>query len=225
MNDIIFQLHTPEEFRFLSNVGHWIAGYLFLAVAVIAFLQARNLFSLRSYPFLWSLLIVIAGFMFIPYTLAHHGINELPFVWQVIQVDPQQRQHFSMFTLLFIAGIVELFLSIKRLRGVGWYSIWPAVLLSIGYMFLNHPQHGTLEAQAYSKPYHTTLGILLVFTGVAKVTQIYWSKKYTILTYLWIFFMGLSSILLILYNEPIGSYESEPIQQNDSGSMPSMNKH
>ena len=88
MNDLIFQLHTPEEFRVLSSTAHWMIGYIFLAVTIIVLLQTRGI--LKTKPFLWPLLVTLAGLTFIPFTLGHHGINELPLVWKVIETDPQQ---------------------------------------------------------------------------------------------------------------------------------------
>lgn len=213
MNDVIFQLHTPEEFRYLSSLGHWIAGYIFLGVAVIALLQALGF--LKKHIYLWPLLVSIAGIIFIPYSMMHHGLNELPLVWKVIELDPQQRQHFIMFNLLFIAGVIELLLSLKKIKGKFWQFIWPGVLLIIGYLFLTHPQHGTAEAQAYAVPFHTTLGVVLVITGVLKAAEVIWSHKYKWITYGWIIVLFIASLMLISYNEPEGAYQtnlSQPAQ-------------
>ncbi len=205
MNDLIFQLHTPEEFRYISSVGHWIAGYIFLGVTAIAFLQARGL--LKNKPYLWPLLVSVGGLIFIPYTVFHHGLNELPLVWKVIELDPQQRQHFIIFTLLFVAGVIELLLSLKKLTGEFWYFVWPGVILVIGYLFLTHPQHGTAEALSYTEPFHTALGIVLVTTGILKALDVVFSSKYTVATYGWILFLFITSIMLITYNEPEGAYQ------------------
>jgi len=213
MSDLIFQLHTPEEFRYLSSLGHWIAGYIFLGVVIIALLQAFGFF--KKQPYLWPALVAIAGIIFIPYNMMHHGLNELPLVWKVIELDPQQRQHFIMFNLLFIAGVIELLLSLKKIKGKFWYFVWPAVMFIIGYLFLTHPQHGTAEARAYAVPFHTTLGTVLVITGVLKAADVMWSAKYKLLTYGWIFFLFTASIMLIIYNEPEGAYQidsSQPTQ-------------
>ena len=91
MSDVIFQLHTPGEFRYFSSLGHWIAGYIFLDISVIAFLQAIGF--LKSKQYLWPLIVVISGIIFIPYSILHHGFEKLDLVLKVIQLDPQQRQH------------------------------------------------------------------------------------------------------------------------------------
>ena len=150
MSDLIFQLHSPEEFRYLSSLGHWIAGYIFLGVAIVAFLQALGFLKSRQY--LWPLLVVVAGAIFIPYSILHHGFERSYLVFKVIQLDPQQRQHLIMFNLLFVAGIIELLLSLNKIKGQFWNFVWPGVMLVIGYMFLTHPQHGTSDAIAYSVP-------------------------------------------------------------------------
>lgn len=213
MNDLIFQLHSPDEFRYLSSLGHWIAGYIFLGVSIIAFIQAlgflknEQVLGFANKRYLWPLLIVIGGAISIPYYLFHHGLDELPKVLQVIQLDPQQRQHFMMFILILVAGIVELLLSLGKIKSRIWYLVWLGVLLVIGFMFLTHPQHGTLEAIAYSKPFHTALGVVLLLAGLLKAAEILWSKKHKIFTFGWIIFLSIASVMLITYNEPEGSYQ------------------
>lgn len=205
MNELIFQLHSPEEFRYFSSLGHWVAGYIFLGVAIVALLQALGF--LKSQKYMWPVLVTIAGLVFIPYNMMHHGLNELPLVWKVILLDPQQRQHFIMFNLLFVAGIVELLLSLGKIKGKFWNFAWPGVILVIGYMFLTHPQHGTAEAIAYSKPFHTILGSVLLLTGILKAAEVFWGAKYKLVTFGWIIFLFITSVILITYNEPEGSYQ------------------
>lgn len=210
MNNLIFQLHTPEEFRMLSSTAHWMAGYIFIGVVIVAFLQSLGFFKTKTY--LWPLLVAFAGLIFIPFTLMHHGVSELPLVWKVLQLDPQQRQHFIMFNLLSFAGIIELFLSLKKIKGNLWHFIWPGVLLVIGYMFLTHPQHGTTQSLTYTMPFHTTLGTILIITGVLKAFELRWAKKYKWIAYGWIIFLFVASIMLISYNEPEGSYRMDSSQ-------------
>lgn len=213
MNDIIFQLHSPEEFRNLSNLGHWTIGYILLGVAAIALLQTLGF--LKTKPYLWPLLVAIAGIILIPYNLLHHGLNEFPLVMKVIEVDPQQRQHFIMFVLLFSAGVIELLLSLKKIKGKFWQFVWPGVLLIIGYMFLTHPQHGTADAQAYTEPFHTALGIVLLITGVLKGAKVIWVKRFKWLTYGWILFLLITAIMLIVYREPVGAYQMNSEMPSD----------
>lgn len=207
MNDLIFQLHTPEEFRYLSSLGHWIAGYIFLGVVIIVFLQALGFF--KNKPYLWPALVIIAGIIFIPYNLLHHGWNKIPLVWKVVELDPQQRQHFIMFNLIFIGGVVELLISLKRVKEKFWQLVWPGILIVIGYMFLTHPQHGTEEARAYSLMFHTILGSVILFAGLLKATAVMWSQKYKWLAHGWIVFLLITAVMLITYNEPEGAYQIE----------------
>lgn len=218
MNDLIFQLHTQEEFRYLSSLGHWIAGYIFLAVVIVALLQALGFFKNKTY--LWPVLVIIAGVILIPYNMFHHGWNELPLVWKVIELDPQQRQHFIMFNLIFIGGIAELLVSLKKVTGRVWQFIWPGALVIIGYMFLTHPQHGTEEARAYSLMFHITLGIMIILAGLFRAATVLWSQKYKWIVYGWILFLLLTSVMLIAYNEPEGAYGMDSgTQQQHQGSM------
>lgn len=222
MSNLIFQLHTPEEFRMLSSTAHWMAGYMFIGVVIVAFFQSLGFFKTKTY--LWPLLVTLAGLIFIPFTLMHHGLNELPLVWKVLKLDPQQRQHFIMFNLLFVAGITELLLSLKKIKGNFWPFIWPGVLFIIGYMFLTHPQHGTTQSLVYTVPFHTTLGTILIITGVLKALELRWAKKYKWITYGWIIFLFAASIMLISYNEPEGAYKmnSETQEQHQN---PTQMKH
>jgi hypothetical protein len=138
----------------------------------------------------------------------------------VITLDPQQKQHFIMFNLIFIAGVVELLVSLKKVKGKLWQSVWPGMLVIIGHMFLTHPQHGTAQAQAYTIPFHTTLGTVLTITGILKAAEVIWSAKYKIIAYGWIFFLFISSIMLIFYNEPEGAYQmNSGTQRGHQGTM------
>lgn len=214
MHDFIFQLHTPEEFRYLSSVGHWIAGYIFLAVVIVAFLQ--KLGFLKNKPYIWPILVTIAGNILIPYNILHHKLNELPLVLKVIELDSQQRQHFIMFNLIFIGGVTELLISMKKAKAKLWHFVWPAAILIIGLLFLTHPQHGNAEALAYTIPFHKSLGIILIIAAVGKSADVIWSKKYKWIAYLWIFFLFISSIMLISYNEPIGAYQMDHEKQQQN---------
>lgn len=205
MNDLIFQLHSPEEFRYLSSLGHWIVGYIFVVISVIASSQAFGF--LRSQKYLWPAVVVIAGFILLPYNFLHHGLEKVGLVWQVIQIDPQQRQHTTIFVMLFIGGIIELLLSISKLQGKLWHFVWPAALVISGIMLVFHPQHGTAEAIAFSAPYHQTLGTIVAFAGIFKGGEVRIEKKRRWFSFAWIVFLLAASILLITYNEPEGAYK------------------
>jgi len=202
-NNLIFQLHSPEEFRYLSSLGHWIAGYIFLGVAAVVFIQRLGILKKQTY--LWPAIVVISGLIFIPYNLLHHGIDKLSLVWQVITLDPQQRQHMIMFVLLFLAGVIEFLISLQKLKTYIWKFAWPSVLTIVGLMFFFHPQHGTVEAMRYSFLYHKTLGSVLVLTGILKGIEVSSKRKWISLA--WIIFLFITSILLIIYNEPEGAYQ------------------
>ena len=217
MNDLIFQLHTPEELRYFSSLGHWIAGYIFLGVSVVAFFQTIGF--LKSKQYLWPLIVVIAGTIFIPYSIFHHGFEKLDLVFKVIQLDLQQRQHIIMFHILFAGGIMELLLSLKKIQGKLWQFVWPAIIFIVGLMFLFHPQHGNQEALVYTKPFHTALGIVLLVTGILKAAEAIWSQKYKLITYGWILFLFTASVMLITYNEPEGTYQMSSGKQQHQGKM------
>lgn len=205
MNDLIFQLHTPEELRYLSSLGHWLAGGIFLIVSVVAFLQVKGL--IKSKWFIWQALVVVGGLFFIPFTLLHHRSEEFSLVWRVMMLDPQQRQHLIMFSLITLGGAIELMIAVKKPQTRGWSVIFPTVLFLIGLLFLFHPQHGTSEALEYSVPYHIALGTALLLTGVTKAILALWSPKFKPLGNLWILFLLIASVMLLSYREPAGTYE------------------
>lgn len=211
MNEIIFQLHTPEELRYLSNIFHWILGYAFFAVTVITILQLLG--YLKSKFFLWPLLIIIVSGSTVLYLMLHHGLSALLLVWKVILSDSQQQQHFTMLILLFLGGISEFLLSLKKLKKPHWYIAWPISLIIIGFMFLFHPQHGTAEAIAYTLPFHTSLGLFLIATGLFKTVYVLLANKFKLLSQLSVIGLLIVSIMLISYSEPEGAYQMSPQNQ------------
>ena len=145
--------------------------------------------------------------------MLHHGIEKLGLVWKVIELDPQQRQHFIMFNLLFIAGVIELLLSLKKIQNKLWQFIWPGVIIVVGFMFLFHPQHGTAQAMAYSVPYHHILGTILLLTGGFRTLNAIF-KRNKFFSYAWLVFLLITSIMLIIYNEPEGVYQIDSMGHN-----------
>jgi hypothetical protein len=202
---LIFRLHSPEEFRGLSSLGHWIAGYILGAVAIVALIQAFGILKSKSY--LWPAIIIIAGIIFIPYNFLHHGLAQFGLVVKVAWLDLQQRQHTIMFFLLFIAGLSEFLYATSKLKNEIWRFVWPSVLTIAGIMFIFHPQHGTLEALAFSKLFHRILGMVLVLAGVLRGAEIVSIPKRKWLSFAWIIFLFIAAVLLIVYIEPIGAYQ------------------
>lgn len=205
---LITRLHTPEELRMLSNYAHWIEGAIFLTVAVILLLKASGRIQLRKADLLWPGLIFGAGFFLLIYIFIHHSPDQYGLVWQVILIDPQQRQHVIMAVLLTLTASLQLLFTLKKISWSWVVYAWPATLLIIGLLFLLHPQHGTPEAIAYMKPYHTFLGTVILFGGIT--TAITFKRNAAkIFTYGSIFLLFLSSALLLLYREPKGAYMVE----------------
>jgi len=203
---LALRLHTPEELRQLSNYAHWIEGAIFLTVALILFLQVTGRMKARKADLLWPSLILGAGLFLLVYIFIHHAPDEFGLVWQVILTDPQQRQHVIMAMLLTIAAILQLFYVLKKLSFSWIPYAWPLVLISIGILFILHPQHGTREAIAYMKPYHTVLGAVVLLTGTTVAFAV---KKHTskVLRLAAIGLLTLSALLLLFYREPVGAYQ------------------
>lgn len=205
---LIFSLHTPEQLRMLSNWAHWIEGAIFLTAALILLLKVTGRIQSKKADLLWPGLILGAGVFLILYIFFHHPLNQLPLVWQVILVDPQQRQHMIMAILLVLVSLLQLLYLQKKIRSPLIPFAWPAVLVVIGIFFVFHPQHGTPEAIAYMKPYHTALGIVIILTGTAFMLSILKDKN-KLLHFFSIGLLALAAFLLLFYREPAGSYQMD----------------
>lgn len=206
---LIFQLHTPEELVFFSNIAHWIEGGIFLVIAAIALLQTRGYFLKGWTVYLWPFIVFLSG-LFLPIFVFIHHSDEFDLAIRASLADPQQVQHLSMAILLMIGGIGEIFSIRSGGKNILLKLIFPTVILIIGGMFLLHPQHGTAEALHTAKIVHNALGTVLVLTGILRFFASFFAEKRKWLLYPWIFFLIISAILLITYHEPPGSYSLEP---------------
>ena len=83
--------------------------------------------------------------------------------------------------------------------------VLPGVLVTLGGMFLTHPQHGTEEAIRESVRYHSILGVMLALTGLFRGLKIIFS----IPGYLWAGSLLIVAVFLMKYREPEGAYEKE----------------
>jgi hypothetical protein len=74
--------------------------------------------------------------------------------------------------MLSLAGLVELLRAKGLLSRRLWGLVLPGVLMTLGGMFLMHPQHGTEEAIRESARYHSILGAMLALTGLLRGLKI-----------------------------------------------------
>ncbi len=215
----LLELHTVAELKSISNINHWIIGYIFFLTGMVALIQLFGI--LKNKPYIWPLLVTLAGIILIPYNLLHHGFNELPLVWKMVRFDPQQQQHFIMFNLVFIGGVFEYLLSLKKLTNKYFRLFWPTALITIGCMFITHPQHGTAEALAYTALFHFWLGVMIITTGILRLLQVLVFQKSKQAHIAWLLFLMISAVMLISYSEPEGAYE----KNNQETYMPFLMKH
>ncbi len=200
--------HTPEEFQFLSNLGHWIEGGILGAVAIIALLEALGYLKFAWGKYLWPGLVLFAGiFLLIFLAPLHHGLNyaAIKLNWDYLIYDPQQRQHLIMAVLLTLGGLAEV--SYRRQPDGHSYLqlVWPIILAAIGLMFILHPQHGTSEAIAKAHQFHQYLGFVLIVAGVLRRSELK-RPETKWLAFGWIIFLAIASVMLISYREPEGAY-------------------
>ena len=162
-------LHTPEEMRVLSNIGHWIEGGILAIVGFLALLEASGYFHGDGWAYAWPAFLLLAGLVLPAYMLLHHGLDRVKVSWRFVMEDPQQRQHFLMAVLLLVAGLAEMS---QRLRGGGtllFGLVWPIALGVIGGLFLVHTQHGTHEAVSWAMRVHRYLGVVLIAAGFTRL--------------------------------------------------------
>lgn len=202
-------LHTPEEMRTLSNVGHWIEGGIIAIVGFLALLEATQYLPSDSSTFAWPAFVLLAGLALPAYMLLHHGLDRVRASWRFVMGDSQQRQHFFMAVLLLVAGLAEMS---QRMRGGGAVSfdlVWPMALGAIGGLFLVHTQHGSHEAVSWAMRVHRYLGLVLIAAGLARLGQLVWLSMAPWLAFVWPVLLLLAAILLVSYREPAGAYEEE----------------
>ena len=197
-------LHTPEEMRNLSNLGHLIEGALLLLVAFFAILEA---FGFKKIKFIWPSLLLIVGTFLISFLLFQHGLDKVKLIGTLLWKDAQQREHLIM-SILFIAAGLSQILSVNYKISYLSY-VWPLSLLIIGTMLLIHEQHGSAQAVQRAETIHTYVGILLILDAIFVILSIKFSIRYTWLPYVWPALLLVISILLMIYREPEGAYQTD----------------
>lgn len=196
-------LHTVEEMRQLSNLGHWIEGALFGLIGIIALLQALG--TIKNSMVLWQSIVLAAGIFLISYLLLHHGIAKVPLVWSLVLKDPQQRQHLLIALLMSLAGLAQILSKIKMIQALHYG--WPLALLAIGVLFLVHEQHGSSEAIEWAQRIHRYLGILLILVSLAFTLNTFFANRYRWFSIGWPVLLILCAVFLMLYREPPGAFE------------------
>ena len=155
-------LHTPAEMRTLSNVGHWIEGGILAVVALLASVEAATPFQGGVVAFAWPVFIFVAGLALPVFMLLHHGWANLATSWRFVMRDPQQRQHFTMAALLFLAGSAEVWQRLSGGSAIPFGLAWPGALAIVGSLFLIHTQYGTHDAVSWAVQVHRYLGLVLI---------------------------------------------------------------
>jgi hypothetical protein len=201
--------HTPEEMRQLSDLAHRIEGALLGTVAAIALAQAGRRWSSVRAQLLWPVLLLTAGVILLGYLLIpHHGLDRAGDQWRFVLGDAQQRQHVILALLVAIGGGSELFYRAGRLRSRLWQLGMPAAAVTIGLLFALHAQHGTTEAVARAILIHRTLGTLLITTGMLRAFEVLTARHRRWLSTAWPLTLLAASVLLVVYREPEGAYET-----------------
>jgi hypothetical protein len=189
-------VHTPEDMRRLSNLGHWIEGAFMAATGILALGDAA-----RGDGRTWPAAAAGGGTLLAAGLLAasgHHGGPR-----RFLQTDRQQRQHVLIGVALTGGALAELAAGDQKPAPLR--AVWPSVLAGVGASFLTHQQHGTAEALERSLRFHRTLGATLVAAGLARALEL--ATAWRPLRFAWPSLMLGAAAQLLTYREPEGAYE------------------
>ena len=202
-------LHTAEQLRRLSNVGHWIEGGILGAVGIVALMQSAGYLSTAQWPYLWPGFVLLAGLTLLMFMLLHHGVDQVGAAWRLMTSDPQQRQHLLMAGLLCAAGAAETLSRMHIVTTGALAFAWPAGLAIIGALFTIHKQHGSSQAVTWAMRVHRYLGVGLIAAGISRAASIIYEVNVRWLAFVWPTLLLLSAVLLVAYREPEGAYEDD----------------
>lgn len=209
-------LHTAAEMQQISNMAHVVEGLLISSAAVLALAEpvlART-FLRQKAIFAWPALIFLSGiFLALYLTIPHHGLDQATKQWAFVWYDPQQRQHLQIAALIVFGAGAEL---LSRHRGSGdisppgasfLWAAWPLVLMTVGILFLTHPQHGTSAAVERATLIHRVLGVLLIAAAGFRTAEQIGNSRARWLGRAWPLFLLAAGGLLLIYREPAGAYQ------------------
>ena len=219
------ELHSASEMVARSNLAHWTEGCLLAAIALLALAEV---FAAASHPWvrlLWPLLVVGSGAFLPAFMLLHHGPAKVGFSWQLVYGDPQQRLHLAMALLLLAAGAAELLYRLRRVRSAVWQLAWPAVLVTIGVLFLVHQQHGAGEDMARAMLLHRLFGVALIAAAIARALQLLPTRAARWMAVTWPLLLLAAAGLLLAYREPPGAFRGHPAITGQPSPTPSQGGH
>ena len=211
--------HSPETLRAASNFAHWVEGAILLLAATIAIVQAFGIGAGGKRDLLWpGLILCSAGFLG-GYLILHHGWSLAGEVFHFLVRDPQQQQHLLISVFALIAGTSEtaaVFLRRKR----PWVSRvlslgLPIATVCIAAVFLSHQQHGTLDATLQARRIHELLAMVFLTMATLRMISLKQPSR-PIYRVSWPIALAVAGVLLLVYREPPGSYESTTMRAHPS---------
>ena len=211
------QLHTASEVVARSNLAHWIEGCVLAVIALFALAEVFVSPARSWVRFLWPSLVVGSGIFLPACLLLHHGLRNIGFSWRLITSDHRQWLHLAMALLLLAAGTAELLYRSRRVGSAAWQLAWPAVLVTIGALFIVHQQHGTGEAVARAAMVHRFLGGALVAAGLARGVELRVASALRWARVVWPALLLLAAGLLVTYREPAAAFRIDPATQGQPG--------
>jgi len=188
-----------------SEQVHWIGGLAFTAVAVLLLLRSIRRWNGRAWPYL------------LPALLIGYGLESLVDVWVHGQAVPpgyarESRQHLVQGGGLLLAGIVELLIERRVLRGWGWRLAAPAALGMLAVGFLFHAQHGLSDvAMAMMSAEHRGFAIALFVAAGVRTLDVWLARDAGIdvrrspLAHAWLVPLLVFGIQMLAYREAMPS--------------------
>lgn len=198
---------TPQQIRELSNIGHSFEGALLTAVGLLILIEVLRPLPHSRLRLLWPMLLVGAGVLLPVFLLA---VSDRPLLETVALLvrDVQQREHLWMALTLIVAGVAETWRR-RMHRRAGWW-VWPVMLMTIGGLLMIHTQYGTPEAVRWARRQHAYHGALTVLAGMCFAAAQLRHQAGRVAAIAGPLILLTAGILLLLYREPPGAFESSP---------------
>ena len=201
--EMLKALHSPEQLRLLSNLGHWVEGGLLSIVSILMFVERMGIVKSLRFRYIWPVILVSAG-VFLPlFMLTHHGLSMVHESFHIVTQDPQQFQHLMMALLLMAAGLTRILYLKGVVKNLFWDLVRPLCFFTMGLMFLMHSQHGTVEAVSWAVTVHKYLGLIIVLSSLFQIAGITYAPEGRGAVAVGAILLLCAGIFLLSYTEPL----------------------
>jgi len=148
----------PDSLR-----NHHIAGFGIIFLALLTYLEERNLAKLKYLKYFWPALLYVIGFAVL--------IWSDPGTWPdgdtPLMTQPEAIQHKIFALIALVIATVELFRRMGTLKHIAWRGVLSGAILTAGVFLLFH--HGRHVHVVHLQ--HRAMGITAALLGLAKFTE------------------------------------------------------